>query len=84
MAAVAIVSSAETVVETAGKHFAGQDGLILAAVDAAVLGDSLKWEPSRGGALFPHLYRALSLDEVLWARSLPLRAGAHDFSGLLP
>lgn len=77
-------STADTVAETAARHFAGQDGLVLAAVDAAALGDSLKWEVSRGGALFPHLYRELSLSEVLWARPLPLRDGAHDFSGLLP
>ena len=77
-------SSAETVVETAAKHFAGQDCLVLAAVDDAALGDRLKWEASRGGALFPHLYRELSLAEVLWAKPLPLRDGVHDFSGLLP
>lgn len=77
-------STAETVRETAAKHFAGQDGLILAAVEGDRLGPALKWEVSRGGMLFPHLYRALELTEVLWARPLPWREGAHDFSGLLP
>src|SRR5262245_30376299 len=50
--------------ETAAKWFIGQHDLVLIAVDAGALGDSLKWEPSRGGALFPHLYGALPLDAV--------------------
>jgi uncharacterized protein (DUF952 family) len=77
-------STAETVQETADKHFARQDGLILAAVDADDFGDLLKWEVSRGGALFPHLYRELDMKEVKWAKALPLRNGKHDFTGLLP
>ena len=72
-------STAEQAAETAAKHFAGQDDLILAALDADALGEALKWEPSRGGALFPHLYRRLKRDEVLWAKPLPLKDGAHDF-----
>jgi uncharacterized protein (DUF952 family) len=51
-------STADQVEETAAKHFAGQADLLLIAVDSAKLGDALKWEPSRGGALFPHLYGA--------------------------
>ncbi len=78
------ISTAEQVAETAAKHFAGQDGLKLLALDADALGDALKWEPSRGGALFPHLYRDLQADDVLWARDLPLQDGAHRFEGLLP
>lgn len=58
--------------ETAAKHFGGQDDLLLVAVDAAALGEVLRWEPSRGGALFPHLYGALPLSAVLWTRPLPL------------
>ena len=65
-------SSADQVAETAAKHFAGQDDLLLVAVDAASLGDDLKWEVSRGGALFPHLYAHLSMPSVLWARAMPL------------
>ena len=72
-------STADQAAETAAKHFAGQDDLILAALDADALGDALKWEPSRGGALFPHLYRMLKRDEVLWAVPLPLQDGAHVF-----
>ena len=55
---------------TAAKHFAAQSDLILVAVDGDALGDALKWEPSRGGELFPHLYAALPLSAVLWARPL--------------
>ena len=50
---------------------------MLLAIDAEYLGDDLKWEPSRGGALFPHLYRNLQLDEVLWAKTFPLDDGVH-------
>ena len=57
--------------ETAAKHFAGQSDLILVAVDAEALGPELKWERSRGGDLFPHLYAALPLSAVRWARPLP-------------
>ncbi|WP_354544379.1 DUF952 domain-containing protein [Roseovarius sp. MBR-78] len=72
-------STAAQAAETAAKHFAGEDGLMLLAVEADTLGDALKWEPSRGGALFPHLYRALRLDDVAWAQPLPLVNGAHVF-----
>ncbi len=50
-------STAEQAAETAAKHFAGEDGLVLVALDSHALGGDLQWEPSRGGALFPHLYR---------------------------
>ena len=65
--------------ETAAKHFAGRNGLVLAAVDADALGADLKWEPSRGGALFPHLYRALRREDVLWTRPLALGPDGHVF-----
>ena len=57
-------SSATQLAETAAKHFAGRNDLMLLEVESAVLGDKLKWEPSRGGALFPHLYGELSLSQV--------------------
>lgn len=77
-------STAAQVRETAAKHFAGLDDLLLIAIDSAVLerlpGNALTWEPSRGSALFPHLYAPLSLDAVLWVKPLPLgRDGAHIF-----
>ena len=71
-------STAGQVAETAAKHFAGERDLVLVAVDAAALGDELRWEPSRGGALFPHLYGALSVDAVRRVDPLPLGAdGRH-------
>ncbi|MDE2405513.1 MAG: DUF952 domain-containing protein [Sphingomonadales bacterium] len=59
------LSDAGQVAGTLDKHFAGQDGLVLAAVDLAALGDLVKWEVSRGGALFPHVYGALPLAVVI-------------------
>jgi uncharacterized protein (DUF952 family) len=73
-------STASQARETAAKHFAGQDDLLLIAVDAGALGPALRWEASRGGALFPHLYGALPMSAVLWSETLPLGAdGAHAF-----
>jgi uncharacterized protein (DUF952 family) len=72
-------STAEQARETAAKHFAGVEGLMLAALDPARMGAALKWEPSRGGALFPHLYGPLRLADVLWCQPLPLEGGAHRF-----
>lgn len=72
-------STREQVQETATKHFAGVDGLWLAAVDDARLGENLKWEPSRGGALFPHLYRDLKLSEIEWCIPLRLTPQGHVF-----
>lgn len=77
-------STAEQAQETADKHFAGVDGLFLLGVESDLLGDDLKWEVSRGGALFPHLYRALRMSDVAWAQPLPLIDGKHEFpAGLL-
>lgn len=72
-------STAEQVAGTAARHFATESDLVLVAVEAAALGADLKWEPSRGGALFPHLYRALTLGDVVWDKSLPLGATGHIF-----
>jgi uncharacterized protein (DUF952 family) len=78
-------SSAAQVAETAAKHFAGQGDLVLVRVDAARLGDKLKWEPSRGGALFPHLYGEFDPKAVAKVDSLPLeRDGRHGFPPLDP
>ena len=78
-------STGAQVAETVAKHFAGHADLIVLTVDAATLGAALKWEESRGGALFPHLYAPLALSHVLDARPLPLGVdGRHDFTGLLP
>jgi uncharacterized protein (DUF952 family) len=73
------ISTSDQVAETAAKHFAGESDLVLVALDADALGPELKWEPSRGGALFPHLYRPLVLADVVWDKSLPLGAAGHIF-----
>jgi uncharacterized protein (DUF952 family) len=72
-------STAAQVAETAAKHFAAESDLVLVAVSADALGEALRWEPSRGGALFPHLYRDLRLSDVVWDKSLPLGATGHIF-----
>jgi uncharacterized protein (DUF952 family) len=63
--------------ETAARHFAGQTDLMLVAIDADALGAALKWEASRGGALFPHLYGTLPVAAVRWARALPDEIGGR-------
>ena len=63
-------STAEQVHETAAKHFAGVSDLLLVAVDAELLGTALEWEPSRGGALFPHLYAPLAVKLAAWVAPL--------------
>jgi uncharacterized protein (DUF952 family) len=76
-------STADQAQETAAKHFAGQDDLVLAAVNAARLGEKLVYEVSRGGALFPHLYAPLDLSHVLWVKPLAINAaGLHLFPDL--
>lgn len=77
-------STRAQVEETAARHFVGAGDLFLVAVEAASLGEALKWESSRGGDLFPHLYGLLPLGLVARVDPLPLGAdGRHDFSGLL-
>lgn len=71
-------SDADQIAETAAKHFSHQDDLLLIAVDTALLGDVLKWEISRGGARFPHLYANLDMSTVVWEKPMPLGAdGIH-------
>lgn len=78
------LSDSAQVAETAAKHFAGQDDLLLVAIAEAQLGDTLRWEPSRGGALFPHLYGPLDVSKIIWAKPLGRRPdGSHDVDGAL-
>ncbi len=72
-------SAAQQMRDTAKKHFAGAGDLVLLAVDEAQLGDALKWEVSRGGALFPHLYRDLKIGDVIDTYPLPEVNGVHQF-----
>jgi uncharacterized protein (DUF952 family) len=75
-------STAAQARETAERHFAGQDGLLLIAVDDARLGEALRYEPSRGGVLFPHLYATLDPKIVNWVQPLRMQSdGGHLFPG---
>jgi uncharacterized protein (DUF952 family) len=66
------LSARHQVEETAAKHFRGETGLVLIAFDTAALGPDLRWEPSRGGDLFPHFYGPLPTAAALWTLPLPL------------
>ena len=73
------LSTAAQVAETAKRHFAGRSNLMLWAIDADGLGSALKWEPSRGGQLFPHLYAPLGMQHVIWSKPLFWDGNAHVF-----
>lgn len=75
-------STAAQAADTAAKYFAGVEGLVLLALQSDHLGPELRWEPARGGALFPHLYRPLRMTDVLWSTPLPLVDGVHKFPPL--
>jgi uncharacterized protein (DUF952 family) len=72
-------STGEQAEETARRHFAGQDNLVLVAFDASDFAATLKWEASRGGALFPHLYGSFNPAQAKWVKPLALSNGAHVF-----
>ena len=74
-------STAETVRETCAKYFAGVDGLVLLACESDLM-EPLKWEVSRGGARFPHLYRELRMSDVVWSKDLPVSPDGHVFPEL--
>ena len=78
------LSAAHQVRATAQKHFSGKAGLLLVSVAEEVLGQNLKWEVSRGGDLFPHIYGALPLSAVSQVIPLPLMNGTHQFPEGLP
>lgn len=71
-------STAGQLSQTLARHFAGEDGLRLLACDADALSPDLRWEPARGGDLFPHLYRRLLIADVLWDRPVVLGPGGHQ------
>ena len=72
-------STGAQVGETCAKYFAGQTGLFLLMLDSEDLGDKLKWEVSRGGAKFPHLYNPLWMSDVIWHKELPVGPDGHIF-----
>jgi uncharacterized protein (DUF952 family) len=78
------LSTGEQVEETASRHFAGEEDLLLIAFDAHDLQDALRWEPSRGGALFPHHYGSLRTARAAWAVPLPWNGARHHFPLRLP
>jgi len=73
------ISTGTQVAETVAKYFDGVEGLRILALDPKTLGDELKWEPSRGGDLFPHLYRILRMEDIAWVKHLPLGNNGHIF-----
>ena len=77
-------STATQLAETAARHFSGVPGLVLVAVDAEALGPALKWEPSRGGDLFPHLHGPLPVEAARWVKPSTLADGRHVFTELEP
>jgi uncharacterized protein (DUF952 family) len=79
------LSAAGQTAETARKYFSGRTGLALAVFESETLGPALKWEPSRGGALFPHLYAPLPTAAAIEVRDLALGPdGAPEVGVLLP
>jgi uncharacterized protein (DUF952 family) len=77
------LSAAHQVRETAARHFAGRHGLVLVAFAGDDL-PGLKWEPSRGGALFPHVHGTIAVSLARWVKPLPLEAGSHVFPAEVP
>lgn len=78
-------SAADQAEETARRYFAGQADLFVLVVEAEALSEALKWEPSRGGALFPHLFGPLPCGQVIEARPAPLKSdGLPDLGDLTP
>lgn len=75
-------STAKQLPETLRRHFSADGSLILLACDAAAMGETLRWEASRGGDLFPHLYRSLQMTDILWTKPVPRDAEGHH-TGLL-
>lgn len=79
------LSTATQVKETAARHFAGVENLVLVAIPDTAVSKHLKWEVSRGGALFPHVYGAIDPSHVSWMKDLPWRGTGHQFpDGELP
>jgi uncharacterized protein (DUF952 family) len=73
------LSTATQAQDTARLHFAGQHGLLLVAIAEESVAPLLKWEPSRGGQLFPHVYASLNPATIIWAKPLPWNGVSHDF-----
>ncbi|MGI9394317.1 MAG: DUF952 domain-containing protein [Boseongicola sp.] len=70
-------STGTQLAETLALHFSGEDDLLILALEGGSLGSALKWEQSRGGSLFPHLYREMLLTDLLWVRPCTLGPTGH-------
>ena len=77
-------STAAQLRETAAKHFAGKTEIFVVACDTDQMDSPLKWEVSRGGDLFPHLYGSLEIRSVLWHEAVTFEDGQHQFSNRIP
>ena len=74
------LSSGDQVKETVQRYFSGRDDLMLVSIDGCFLGESLRWEESRGGASFPHVYGVITMEAIVKAETLPLGSdGEHQF-----
>ena len=72
--------SSESQVETTARlHFSGKPNLLLVGFDPVIFGETLKWEASRGGDLFPHVHGTLNPASALWAKALPWNGHSHEF-----
>jgi uncharacterized protein (DUF952 family) len=78
------LSTAAQARETARLHFAGQENLLLVAITEESVAGALKWEPSRGGQLFPHVYASLNPTAIIWVKPMPWNGAAHDFPAEFP
>ena len=65
--------------ETARLHFSAQENLMLFAIDETTVAQKIRWEPSRGGKLFPHVYGTIALGDIIWAKPLPWNGTEHVF-----
>ena len=77
-------STADQLPGTLAKHFAGESGLVLAVLEGDALGPELRWEPARGGEFFPHLYRILRLEDVIFSQNLRDAPGGPVLPDHLP
>jgi len=77
-------STRDQVAETSARYFSDLDDLVLVMVDADALGPQLKWEPARGGALFPHLYGPLDTAAAIWVENLPAAKARASYFAKLP
>lgn len=77
-------STAAQLRDTAAKHFPAQKEIVVLACETDLMESELKWETSRGGDLFPHLYGPLDIRCVVWHETVDLKDGVHQFPSRIP